>query len=50
MVVMVYVCSMDSSRGRMVVYMVAAVAVVGWYVRACGSGSSVGVVLLYMLF
>ena len=32
------------TNGRVGVYMVTAVVVVGWFVRACGRGSSSGVV------
>ena len=42
-------CSSGSS-GRVMMYMVTAVVVVGWYVRACGRGSSGEVMVVYMWF
>ena len=45
--IMVCVCY-PGSNGQVGVYMVTAVVVVGWCVRACGRGSSSGVVVWFV--
>ena len=42
------VCMLPGSNGGVGVYMVTAVVVVGWCVRACGKGSSRGVVVWFV--
>ena len=45
--VMLYVCY-QGSNGGVGVYMVTAVVIVGWCVRACGKCSSCGVVVWFV--